>query len=104
MAQLSDDCFAFGGTLLGVDAALALVAERVHPVVGAADRRPLLAASDGEVARILEVGVDELTAPAAVTSAVQERDGQRVEIPLFRVGGYDIWGAAVKDKLVELMK
>src|ERR1700690_1141553 len=34
MAQLSDDCFAFGGTLLGVDAALALVAERVHPVVG----------------------------------------------------------------------
>ena len=23
MAQLSDDCFAFGGTLLGVDAALA---------------------------------------------------------------------------------
>jgi molybdopterin molybdotransferase len=35
MAQLSDDCFAFGGTLLSVDAALALVAERVHPVVDA---------------------------------------------------------------------
>jgi molybdopterin molybdotransferase len=34
MAQLSDDCFAFGGTLLGVDAALALVAARVVPVVG----------------------------------------------------------------------
>jgi molybdopterin molybdotransferase len=34
MAQLSDDCFAFGGTLLGVDAALALIAERVRPVVG----------------------------------------------------------------------
>jgi molybdopterin molybdotransferase len=34
MAQLSDDCFAFGGTLLSVDAALALIAERVHPVVG----------------------------------------------------------------------
>ena len=34
MAQLSDDCFAFGGTLLSVDAALALVAERVTPVVG----------------------------------------------------------------------
>jgi molybdopterin molybdotransferase len=33
MAQLSDDCFAFGGTLLGVDAALALIAERVVPVV-----------------------------------------------------------------------
>ena len=34
MAQLSDDCFAFGGTLLSVDAALALIAERVVPVVG----------------------------------------------------------------------
>ncbi len=34
MAQLSEDCFAFGGTLLGVDAALALIEERVRPVVG----------------------------------------------------------------------
>jgi molybdopterin molybdotransferase len=33
MAQLSDDCFAFGGELLGVDAALALIAERITPVV-----------------------------------------------------------------------
>ncbi|MGE3784945.1 MAG: gephyrin-like molybdotransferase Glp, partial [Alphaproteobacteria bacterium] len=33
MAQLSDDCFAFGGTLLGVDAALALIEKRVTPVV-----------------------------------------------------------------------
>ncbi len=35
MAQLSDDCFAFGGALLGVDAALALIEERVTPVVEA---------------------------------------------------------------------
>jgi molybdopterin molybdotransferase len=34
VAQLSEDCFAFGGTLLGVDAALALIDERVTPVVG----------------------------------------------------------------------
>ena len=33
MAQLSDDCFAFGGDLLGVDAALGLIEERVRPVV-----------------------------------------------------------------------
>jgi molybdopterin molybdotransferase len=33
MAQLSDDCFAFGGELLGVDAALALIAVRITPVV-----------------------------------------------------------------------
>src|SRR5262249_30874056 len=35
MAQLSDDCFAFGGTLLSVDEALALIALRVTPVVEA---------------------------------------------------------------------
>ena len=44
MAQLSDDCFAFGGMLLGVDAALALIEERVTPVVEA-ETLPLAAAS-----------------------------------------------------------
>ena len=33
MAQLSDDCFAFGGALLSVDAALARIEERVTAVV-----------------------------------------------------------------------
>ena len=35
MAQLSDDCFAFGGALLSVDEALARIDERVDPVVSA---------------------------------------------------------------------
>lgn len=35
MAQLSDDCFAFGGKLMSVDAAQALIAERVPPLPGA---------------------------------------------------------------------
>jgi molybdopterin molybdotransferase len=34
LAQLSDDCFAFGEGLLAIDAALALVDERIRPVVG----------------------------------------------------------------------
>jgi molybdopterin molybdotransferase len=34
VAQLSDDCFAFGGALMQADAALALLTERVRPVVG----------------------------------------------------------------------
>ncbi|GGC37541.1 molybdopterin molybdenumtransferase MoeA [Siccirubricoccus deserti] len=34
MAQLSDDCFAFGGPLLSVEAAAALIADRVPPLVG----------------------------------------------------------------------
>jgi molybdopterin molybdotransferase len=35
MAQLSDDCFAFGGRLLAVEQAEALIAERVPPLEGA---------------------------------------------------------------------
>ena len=35
MAQLSDDCFAFGGALLRVDEALCRIDERVVPVVSA---------------------------------------------------------------------
>jgi molybdopterin molybdotransferase len=34
MAQLSDDCFAFGGSLLGIDAARTMIFERVTPVAG----------------------------------------------------------------------
>ncbi len=34
MAQLSDDCFAFGGALMPVDEAVALIAARVTPVDG----------------------------------------------------------------------
>ena len=34
MAQLSDDCFAFGGPLLPVDEALAMLANRLEPVEG----------------------------------------------------------------------
>jgi molybdopterin molybdotransferase len=34
MAQLSDDCFAFGGPLLSVEQAAALIAERVPPLAG----------------------------------------------------------------------
>ena len=32
MAQLTDDCFAHGGELMTVDAALALLAARIAPV------------------------------------------------------------------------
>lgn len=66
---------------------------RLHPVVGAIDRRPALTPADGEVARILEVAIDELADPAAWTAAVREREGGRVMTPLFRVAGHDIWGA-----------
>jgi molybdopterin molybdotransferase len=66
MAQLSDDCFAFGGTLLSVDAALALIAERVVPVVGE-ETVPLSEASGRILAHDL---VAEMDLPPHANSAV----------------------------------
>ena len=52
MAQLSDDCFAFGGALLGADEAAALVAERIAPL-GGEEAAPLRAARGRVLARDL---------------------------------------------------
>jgi molybdopterin molybdotransferase len=66
MAQLSDDCFAFGGTLLSVDAALALIRDRVTPVVGT-ESVPLVEASGRILAQDL---VAEINVPPHANSAV----------------------------------
>jgi molybdopterin molybdotransferase len=55
MAQLSNDCFAFGGALMSVDEATSLIAERLSPVA-ATETVPLIRA-DG---RIL---AEDVTAP-----------------------------------------
>ncbi|SON55305.1 Molybdopterin molybdenumtransferase [Hartmannibacter diazotrophicus] len=47
MAQLTDDCFAFGGPMLGVEEAQQLLAERLSPVDGT-ERLPLMEA-DGRI-------------------------------------------------------
>ena len=66
MAQLSDDCFAFGGKLLGVDAALALIRERVVPVVS--EEEVPLAEAPGRVLAQDLVGAIDL--PPHANSAV----------------------------------
>ncbi len=38
MAQLSDDCFAFGGPMMSVDEAVGIIASRVAAVQDARDR------------------------------------------------------------------
>ena len=58
MAQLSDDCFAFGGSLLAIDDARRMIADRVVPVAGV-ERVPLRQA----LGRILG---EDITAPIAV--------------------------------------
>src|SRR5437764_428647 len=66
MAQLSDDCFAFEGQLLGIEAALLLIDERISPVVGE-EVVPLSAAAG----RILACGiVAEIDVPPHANSAV----------------------------------
>ena len=47
MAQLSDDCFAFGGPMMSVDQAVALIAERVTPVLDV--EAVALAGADGRI-------------------------------------------------------
>lgn len=66
---------------------------RLHPIVAVTDTRPSLTPSDGEVVRILEVAVDELTAPERLISIERERDGRAMIVPAFQVGGEEIWGA-----------
>ena len=67
---------------------------RLHPIVAVTRRRPQLTPSDGEVARILEVGVDELLESARISSTTErERDGVTFTVPAFHVAGVEIWGA-----------
>ena len=67
MAQLSDDCFAFGGDLLSMAGALALLGEKVTPVV---DIEPVpLAAARGRI----------LAAPLVAPRAVPPHDNSAVD-------------------------
>lgn len=66
---------------------------RLHPIVAIHPTRPRLTPSDGEVARILEVGVDELLDPGHFVTTARERDGIVYNVPAFRIDGVEIWGA-----------
>ena len=66
---------------------------RLHPIVATHPTRPQLTPSDGEVARILEVGVDELLNPEHFVTTERDRDGFALTVPAFRVADVEIWGA-----------
>jgi 8-oxo-dGTP pyrophosphatase MutT (NUDIX family) len=66
---------------------------RLHPLVAAVDTRPALRPSDAEVARILEVDVDELCNPANFLTHRRVRDAQPLMVPGFHVQSHEIWGA-----------
>ena len=79
MAQLSDDCFAFGGTLQSVDAALAMIASAVQCVCGI-ETVPLHQADGRVLAANLLAPVD---VPPFANSAV---DGYAVRLADVREG------------------
>jgi 8-oxo-dGTP pyrophosphatase MutT (NUDIX family) len=79
---------------------------RLHPIVGALDHRPALRPSHGEVARILDIDLDELVDPSTLTEKAITRppqpgaragpealDERLVMVPAFHLAGVDIWGA-----------
>ena len=66
---------------------------RLHPIVAAIDAPPVLAPSDREVARILEVPVALLMNDRHLRSTVGVRDGHELRVPAFHVAGEEIWGA-----------
>ncbi len=79
MAQLSDDCFAFGGKLLTIDAALSMIARDVGCIEGV--EQAALEAADGRVlAEDIVAGVD---LPPFANSAV---DGYAVRLADLRDG------------------
>jgi 8-oxo-dGTP pyrophosphatase MutT (NUDIX family) len=66
---------------------------RLHPIVGVHPTRPQLTPSDSEVARILEVSVDDLLDPRHLVTTERERDGVTYRVPAFRIADVEIWGA-----------
>ena len=66
---------------------------RLHPIVASLNRRPRMQPADGEVARILEVAIDELIRPLSLRMHETVRDGTVSIVPRFHVQGLEIWGA-----------
>jgi len=66
---------------------------RLYPIVAAAATRPALRRADAEVARILEVAIDALMSPRALSRKTVTRDGRTFSVPALGVAGEEIWGA-----------
>jgi 8-oxo-dGTP pyrophosphatase MutT (NUDIX family) len=66
---------------------------RLHPIVAMRPTRPQLTRSDSEVARILEVSVDDLLNAEHFVAIQRQRDGLSFTVPAFRITDVEIWGA-----------
>ncbi len=88
---LQTDAVRVLGTLTPLD--IPVSGFRLHPVVAASEARPTLSAADGEVSRIIEVGIDALADPSHLGTIPIDRNGVELAVPAFRMEGLEIWGA-----------
>jgi 8-oxo-dGTP pyrophosphatase MutT (NUDIX family) len=65
----------------------------VRPFVGLLSREAELAMAPEEVEAIFSVSLEELMSPEAFKKVAWEREGRLHEVPIFAVGGHEIWGA-----------
>jgi 8-oxo-dGTP pyrophosphatase MutT (NUDIX family) len=66
---------------------------RLYPVVATTGPEPALRPSDGEVARIVEVSLDDLLAPPTVVWRTMTVGDGGFDYPAFALHGVEIWGA-----------
>jgi 8-oxo-dGTP pyrophosphatase MutT (NUDIX family) len=65
----------------------------VRPFVGLLAEEAELVLAPDEVEAIFSVSLEELMSPEAFEKAIWEREGRPHEVPIFAVGGHEIWGA-----------
>ena len=65
----------------------------VRPFVGLLSEEAELALAPEEVEAIFSVSLEELMSPGALEKVIWEREGRLHEVPVFAVGGHEIWGA-----------
>ena len=65
----------------------------VRPFVGLLSEQAELVLAPEEVEAIFSVSLEELMSPAAFEKVIWQREGWPHEVPIFAVGGHEIWGA-----------
>jgi 8-oxo-dGTP pyrophosphatase MutT (NUDIX family) len=65
----------------------------LHVVVGMALAPPVFTPHAGEVARVLEVPLDDLMDPGCLKRDLWLREGRELDVPYFEIGDLKVWGA-----------
>jgi len=79
---------------------------RIHPWVACSPLAPSFQPDPDEVAELLEVPLDGLLDPGMAGVETRTIRGREVEVPFYRVGEHQVWGATamVLSELLELLR